>query len=219
MAVPGYNAIDTTFNLDCGPLLRDGVGVGLADPTPPDSEIFSQDKVIGQQNILPRPVHNRAHNASDGENTMTGHIGGLVILLEKVVAYDILRVWCPAHQIDLVVKDVTKTANCGLFYKVAHAFSVHLRSQLNLIWDMGGSKCPKDTTRWVAFGKIIAWFLQHHCRLLKYVEEKKPVQSPYPAWWIMCAAVAPLFKSLQLTFSNQGVGDLPAGRRNRSPCL
>ena len=122
---------------------------------------------------------------------MTGHIGGLVIPLEKVVAYDILRVWCPAHQRDLVVKDVTKTANCGLFYKVAHAFSVHLRSQLNLIWDMGGSKCPKDTTRWVAFGKIIAWFLQHHCRLLKYVEEKKPVQSPYPAWCGSCVLQSP----------------------------
>ena len=83
MAVPGCNAIDTTFNLDGGPLLRGRVGVGFADPTPPDSVIFSQDKVIGHQNILPIPVHNRAHNTADGENTMTGHIGGLVILLEK----------------------------------------------------------------------------------------------------------------------------------------
>jgi hypothetical protein len=49
---------------------------------------------------------------------------------------------------------------------------------------------------------MIAWFLQHRCRLLKHVEKKKPVQYPFPAWWIMCAAVPPLFKSLQLTFSN-----------------
>ena len=79
---------------------------------------------------------------------MTGHIGGNVTLLEKEAAYDILRVWCPAHQIDLVVKEVTKTANCGLFCKVAHAFSVHLRSQLNLYQTWGDQYAPRTPHGW-----------------------------------------------------------------------
>ena len=140
--------------------------------------------------------------STDGENTMTGRHGGLVTLLDKEATNSLLRVWCAAHQMDLVVKQVTKTANDGLFYKKAHALSVYLRAQLNLIADMGGSKCPKDTTRWVAFGKLIKWNLQHRRRLLEFIEEKRPVQAPEPAWWIMCAGVAPLFEALQFTFAS-----------------
>lgn len=42
--------------------------------------------------------------SSDGENTMTGCRGGVITLLEQQVTNDILRVWCPAHQMDLVMK-------------------------------------------------------------------------------------------------------------------
>jgi hypothetical protein len=45
-------------------------------------------------------------------------------------------------------------------YKVAHAFSVHLRAQQIFITEMG-SKCMKDTTQWVAFSNILPWFLEH----------------------------------------------------------
>jgi hypothetical protein len=85
--------------------------------------------------------------SSDGENTMTGRKGGFVTLLEKEATNKILRVWCAPHQMDIVVKKVTKAMMNGLFYKTAHAFSVHLRAQQNLIAAMNGKKCPKDTTR------------------------------------------------------------------------
>jgi hypothetical protein len=56
---------------------------------------------------------------------------------------------------DIVVNKVTKATMNGLFYKAAHAaFSVHLRAPQNLIAAINGKKCPKDTTRWVAFGMI-----------------------------------------------------------------
>jgi hypothetical protein len=67
---------------------------------------------------------------------------------------------------DIVIKKVTKVMMDGLFYKIAHVFSVHLHAQLNLIMEMDGAKCPKDTTQWVAFGKMLKWFLHHHRRLL-----------------------------------------------------
>jgi hypothetical protein len=134
--------------------------------------------------------------SSDGENTMTGHHGGLVTLLEKEVTNNILHVWCAPHQMDIVIKKVMKAMMDGLFYTIAHAFPVHLRAQLNLITEMDGAKCPKDTMRWVAFGKMLKWFLHRYHQLLQYIEEKQPIQALSPAWWIMCIVVAPLFKMM-----------------------
>jgi len=100
---------------------------------------------------------------NNGENTKTGRHGGLMTLLEREVINNILRVWCVLHQMDIVIKKVTKVMMDGLFYKIAHAFLVHFCAQLNLITEMDDTKCPKDTTRWVVFGKMLKWFL-HHCR-------------------------------------------------------
>ena len=79
-----------------------------------------------------------------------------------------------------------------LFYKTAHAFSVHLRVQHNLIAAMNGQTCPrKDTkTRWVEFGTMLKWYLFNRRRLLNYIDEKHSVQEPLPTWWVICAAVA-----------------------------
>ena len=139
--------------------------------------------------------------SSDGENTMTGRRGGFVTLLENEATNKILRVWCAPHQMDIVIKKVTKAMMGGQFHKAAHAFSVHLRVQHNLISAMNGSKCPKDTTRWVAFGKMIDWFLAHRRRLLQYIAEKEPIQAPSSTWWVLCAAIAPLFELLRITFA------------------
>jgi hypothetical protein len=71
--------------------------------------------------------------ASDGENAMTGHTGGVVTLLERYCTNPVLRVWCVPHQLDLVVKTATVGVDDGEFYKAAHEFSVHLRVQHNPI--------------------------------------------------------------------------------------
>jgi hypothetical protein len=131
--------------------------------------------------------------SSDGENTMTGRHSGVVTRLENAATHRILRIWCVPHQIDLVIKAVTKEIDNGQFYKVAHAFSVHLRAQANLITSMK-SKCPKDTTRWLAFGNMLQWLLDQRTRILQHVEEKNPVQSPTPGWWVMAAALCPLYQ-------------------------
>jgi hypothetical protein len=88
-----------------------------------------------------------------------------------------LRIWCPAHQLDLVVKRVTRDLDGGDFYKIARAFSVYLRMQHNLIADMG-SKCPKDTSRWLQFGNMLKRKLEKRRRLMQHIEEQRPVQAP-----------------------------------------
>jgi hypothetical protein len=141
--------------------------------------------------------HNKLISVNnDDENTVIGRHGGLTTLLEKEVTNNILRVWCALHQMDIVIKKVTKAMMDGLFYKIAQAYSVHLCTQLNLITEMDGMKCPKDTMQWVAFGKMLKWFF-HHCHwLLQYIEEKQPIQALSSMWWILCVVVAPLFEMI-----------------------
>ncbi len=64
---------------------------------------------------------------SDGEKTMTGRHGGIVTLLVKECNNPVLRIWCVPHQLDIVVKNATQDVLDQAFYKVAHAYSVHLR--------------------------------------------------------------------------------------------
>ena len=42
--------------------------------------------------------------SSEGENTMTGRHRGLVSRLVSAAEYNVLRVWCAPHQIDIIVK-------------------------------------------------------------------------------------------------------------------
>ncbi len=92
------------------------------------------------------------------DNMMTGRHRGVVTLLKKECNNPMFQIWCVPHQLDIVINNATEDVLDQAFYKVAHAYSVHLRVQQNLIADMG-SKCPKDTTRWVAFGSILHWLL------------------------------------------------------------
>jgi len=66
--------------------------------------------------------------SSDGENTMTGRHAGVVTLLENECLNPVLRIWCVLHQLDIVVKNATHGMLDEALYKVAHAFSVHLRA-------------------------------------------------------------------------------------------
>jgi hypothetical protein len=131
---------------------------------------------------------------------MTGRHAGVVTQLEKECSSPVLRIWCVPHQLDLVVKKATNGVLDEAFYKTAHAFSVHLRAQPNLIMEMG-SKCPKDTTRWVAFGSMLRWKLQRYRRLMIHVADIRPVQAPSDLWWIIAAGIALLFDLIATTFA------------------
>lgn len=137
--------------------------------------------------------------STDGENTMTGWLGGFVTLMAKEAIYDVLRVWCPPHQMDLVIKDATVRINAESFAKTTHSFTVHLRQQTNLQLEMG-SKCPKDTNRWAHFQGQLQWLLNHRVRLMQWIREREPASSPSVPYWIVAASINPLAKACNVTF-------------------
>ena len=51
--------------------------------------------------------------SSDGENTMTGHHAGVVTLIARCTEFNVLRVWCAPHQIDIIVKSAAESINGG----------------------------------------------------------------------------------------------------------
>ncbi len=70
--------------------------------------------------------------STDDENTMTGWKGRFVTLMDKKSANEVLHVWCPVHQMDLVIQDAMVMINDDAFTKTTHSFTVHLRQQANL---------------------------------------------------------------------------------------
>ena len=146
--------------------------------------------------------------STDGENTMTGWLGGFITLMDKEAAYDVLRIWCPPHQMDLVIKNnATLQVGGGSFANTTHSFTVHLRKQMNLQLEMG-SKCPKNTNRWAHFQGQLQWLLDHHVRLLQWIIASKLPSSPTTAYWIVAAAINPLAKACNSAFVMLQKGDL-----------
>ena len=71
---------------------------------------------------------------------------------------------------------------------------------MNLITELG-LKCPKDTTRWVAFGKMLQWKLKHRRGLLQHVQDKQPLQAPLGVWWIIATTLSHVFNSISITMA------------------
>ncbi|KAH6563631.1 hypothetical protein BASA62_008414 [Batrachochytrium salamandrivorans] len=91
------------------------------------------------------------------------HTAQNYVKLIKVLLDSLSPIW--RDKLEIEVKNATHGVLDESFYKTAHAFSVHLRAQQTLMTEMG-SKCPKDTTRWIAFGSILKWLLQHRRQLM-----------------------------------------------------
>jgi hypothetical protein len=64
----------------------------------------------------------------DGENTMTGCHASLVTRITRCAEFNVLRVWCAPHQIDIIVKSSAEGINGGTYVKDVYSFSVHLWS-------------------------------------------------------------------------------------------
>jgi len=136
--------------------------------------------------------------STNGENTMIRRCVSVVTWIDHKFEIKLMHIWCAPHHIDLVMKDVSHSLDGRLFYKTAHDFSVHLRCQQNLQLEMGNT-CPKDTNWWVHLERMLSWMLKHCCRLLIWIDEKKPASTPDDSWWLMTVGVRPLFKLINVT--------------------
>jgi len=138
--------------------------------------------------------------STDGENTMTGRHAGVVLRLTQCAEFPVLRVWCAPHQMDLVAKSSAEGIDDGAYVKEVYSYSVHLRSQLTLITEMG-VKCPKKTTRWMHLGRVLNFFKENRRKIIAYTEQKHPDKLPSDRWWVITYAIAPAIDEINVTFT------------------
>jgi hypothetical protein len=80
-------------------------------------------------NVLYPDWHVKLLNASsDGENMMIGRHASLVTRIARCAEFNVLRMWCASHQIDIIVKSSAEGINRDAYVKDVYSFSVHLRS-------------------------------------------------------------------------------------------
>ena len=130
--------------------------------------MFEKNTAINQFNIIVKILDVLCTNwrnkvlglGSDGENVMTGRLGGVVALLEREIDFEVHRTWCLLHQIYLVAKEALAALFEGDFMVLVNRLSTALRKQETLICEMK-STCPKMTTRWLEMGSWTKWYLDY----------------------------------------------------------
>jgi hypothetical protein len=131
---------------------------------------------------------------------MIGRHVSLVTRIAQRAEFNVLRVWCALHQIDIIVKSSAEGIDGGAYVKDVYSFSIHLRSQHNLIIQMG-VKCPKKTYRWVHLGHVLNFYKQYHRSIIAHTLEKHPKKLPSDMWWVITYAVAPAVDDINITFA------------------
>ncbi len=164
---------------------------------------YQFDLVVALLNILaPKWRHQLIGVTTDGASNMTGRISGTATRLSSEVHSHMFRIWCGAHQLDLVVKKALRNL-CGEdFMGVLKGVTSHLRKQQNLIQDMNKDAAKSFVeTRWISMGPALKWLTMNEERLLVHFEDKKPACTPPKEFWILIAVISPIMKRVEQTFT------------------
>jgi hypothetical protein len=95
--------------------------------------------------------------STDGARNMTGKWRGAVTLLAEGTLPGFFRVWCAAHQLDLVVQDIMSSLCSETFYTCLTSLISHLRRQQKIVAEMK-STCPTvSSTRWSSLDLVCKW--------------------------------------------------------------
>jgi hypothetical protein len=148
---------------------------------------------------------------SDGARNMTGRAAGVVTRLQRSMhdKCPMIRIWCGAHQLDLVMEHIMTTLVNDSFFSVILIFITHLSRQTKLIADMG-TACPRIVNRWLSLYKVTSWFKLHPPALLNYIQLQNPTTAPSRIWWVYLRSLLRGFKtSLLLLPSSFGIARCP----------
>ena len=139
--------------------------------------------------------------ASDGARNMTGQAAGVVTRLQNYMQDDcpLFRIWCGAHQLDLVMEHIMTGVVGNTFFDIMLKFISHLSRQQKLIADMG-TTCPRVVNRWLSTYKVTNWFKTHRIELLRHIDAAHPASAPPQLWWVYLVAIHSFTNYTALTF-------------------
>jgi hypothetical protein len=127
---------------------------------------------------------------TDGAANMTGRLSGAVTLLQNHMheGCDLFRIWCGAHQLDLVMQHAFTHVVHDNFHSKMMQFISHLTRQQKLIHSMG-TTCPRVVNRWLSTAKVTSWFKAHRAELLVHIKVNNPSSAPDDLWWVYLLAM------------------------------
>uniref|UniRef100_A0AAV1T8W6 Uncharacterized protein n=1 Tax=Peronospora matthiolae TaxID=2874970 RepID=A0AAV1T8W6_9STRA len=114
---------------------------------------------------------------TEGEAAMVRRLNGLVARMSCEAEHHILRIWCPPHQIDVVVKDGAKMVYDGEWSNQTWSLPVCLRSKANMITSMN-AECSKKTNSWVSLGVLLEFIRQYRRIIIKRVTANASYKLP-----------------------------------------
>ena len=140
---------------------------------------------------------------------MTGCIKGMCTRLSNECHTRIFRIWCGAHQLDLVMKRAFNKLYNKKFVDTLTSVTGHLRRQQNLIAEMK-TTCPiLVTTWWLSMGKLLKWLIDKRVWLIQHFDQKKPACTPLFDWWTVVAVIYLQVQRVEAAFvSIQGMNTL-----------
>lgn len=107
---------------------------------------------------------------TDGAANITGRHRGMVSILQHISSHTIYRVWCGAHQIDLVVQDCVANQLYDSFYHSFTSLISYLRRQQRFQQEVE-AKCTRVcTTLWLSIGKLSSWIIRRFSEINAYIE-------------------------------------------------
>lgn len=114
------------------------------------------------------------------------------------------RVWCLAHQLDLIVKaslHAIADASGFPFMNTMTTVIGWLRRQDILIRQMG-SKCPYYiNVRWTSVSKVLKWMLANKPAICAYFQGKQYANTPSTEWWLIAMVVYNFLVNVNTTFA------------------
>jgi hypothetical protein len=147
--------------------------------------------------------------STDRAANLTGRLSGVVTLLTADTFPGIFRIWCGAHQLDLVIQNLMSSLCGDEFYTLLTGLIGHLRRQQNLIVEMPSTWPAVASTRWLSFGKVCKWLTSNRLGVLEHLETKSPTCKPAQYWCIVLLAVNAFMEPVDICFRKiQGLSTL-----------
>lgn len=116
---------------------------------------------------------------------MTGRFQGAVTRLGQVCSARVFRIWCLAHQLDLLIQDLFEEILSDLFYEPLFLFISFLHSQLTLLNPMGAKSPTEFSTIWNSLCSAMNWLITNQAQVVLYTELKQYPSLPAVSWLII----------------------------------
>lgn len=121
--------------------------------------------------------------ACTGAPNMTGRYQSALTRFENICMPGIYRIWCAAHQIDLVIQSLMSDVIKQEFRDPRVALIGCLLRQFSLRNEMRIT-CPIVSGTWrLSLGSFTRWLVWRCERIIKYISERDAPVQPPTDWW------------------------------------